>query len=114
MKLEKIKELIVKASFMEDTELVLEHKRTSQFSNSLFNFILDKDKKRNIMPSDIQSAFNLEIESLIYENELEDRLEKGKKSREYSVELKYKNDDLKAEIEKLKQKIEDLEEELNN
>lgn len=121
MKLEEIKELIVKASSMENTELVFEFKRTSQFSNSLFNFILDKDKKRNIMPSDIQSAFNFEIKSLIYENELKDRLKKGKESYEYSIELEYKNDDLKEEIQKLKEErkqtldltLKDFEDELN-
>lgn len=111
MKLEEIKELIVKASSMENTELVHEFKRASQFSNSLFNFLLDKDKKRNIMPSDIQSAFNFEIKSLIYESELEDRLEKGKESHEYSIELEYKNDDLNAEIVVLKREIQKLKEE---
>lgn len=108
MKIEEIKKEIVKASSMEITELVLEFKRVTQFSNSLFNYLLDKDKKRNIVPSDIQSAFNFEIKSLIYENELEDRLEKGKKSYEYSVELEYKNDDLNTEIGKLRQKIADM------
>lgn len=108
MKLEEIKELIVKATYMGDNELVVEFKNASQFSNSLFNFLLDEDKKRNIMPSDIQSAFNFEIKSLIYESELKDRLEKGKKSHEYSIELEYKNDDLNAEIKELRQKIADM------
>ena len=121
MKIEEIKELIVKASSMGNNELVLEFKKASQFSNSLFNFLLDKDKKRNIMPSDIQSAFNFEIKSLIYESELEDRLKKGKEVHDYSVELEYKNDDLKEEIQKLKEDrkktldltLKDFEDELN-
>lgn len=108
MKLEEIKELIVKASSMENNELVLEFKKVSQFSNSLFNCLLDKDKKENIMPSDIQTAFSFEIKSLIYESELEDRLKKLKELNEYSIRLEYKNDDLNAEIEKLKQKIADM------
>ena len=103
MKLEEIKQEILKASSMENTKLVHEFKRTSQFSNSLFNFLLDKDKKRSIVPSDIQSAINFEIKSLIYESEIEDRLEKGIKAHDYSVELEYKNDDLKEEIQKLKE-----------
>ena len=108
MKLEDIKKEIVKASSMEITELVLEFKKACQFSNSLFNYLLDKDKKRNIMPSDIQSAFNFEIKSLIYENEIEDRLKKGKESQEYSIELGYKNDGLDAEIKFLRRKIADM------
>lgn len=111
MKLEEIKELIVKASSMENTELVHEFKRASQFSNSLFNFLLDKDKKRNIMPSDIQSAFNFEIKSLIYESELEDRLEKGINAHNYSDELEQKEwkiSSLELEIKELKQKIADM------
>lgn len=105
MKLEEIQELIAKAASMENNELVLEFKRASQFSNSLFNYLLDKDKKSDIMPSDIQSAFNFEIKSLIYENELKDRLVKGKEWNEYSIRLEYKNDDLNAEIKELRQKI---------
>lgn len=103
MKLEEIKQEILKASSMEITELVLNFKKASQFSNSSLYFILDKDKKRNIMLSDIQSALNFEIKSLIYESEIEDRLEKGIKAHNYSVELEYKNDDLKEEIQKLKE-----------
>lgn len=108
MKIEEIKKEIVKASSMEITELVLEFKRVTQFSNSLFNYLLDKDKKRNIVPSDIQSAFNFEIKALIYENEIEDRLKKGKELHEYSIELEYKNDGLNAEINLLRRKIADM------
>ena len=70
----------------------------------------------------INSNFNnFEIKSLIYESELEDRLKKGKEVHDYSVELEYKNDDLKEEIQKLKEDrkktldltLKDFEDELN-
>lgn len=110
MKIEEIKELIVKASSMENNELVFEFKKVSQLSNGIFNMILDNDKKSETTASDLQTAFDLEIKSLIYENELEDRLEKGKKSREYSIELEYTNDDLNAKIGALNLEIQKLKE----
>lgn len=108
MKIEEIKKEIVKASSMEITELVLEFKKASQFSYGLFNSILDNDEKRETKASDLQSAFNFEIKALIYENEIEDRLKKGKELHEYSIELEYKNDDLNAEINLLRRKIADM------
>ena len=108
MKLEEIKKEIVKASSMEISELVLEFKKASQFSNGLFNRILDNDEKSEITASDLQAAFNFEIKSLIYENELEDRLEKSKKTIEFYIELEKKNENLNAEIKLLRQKIADM------
>lgn len=112
MKLEEIKKLIVKAASMENAELVCFFQSESRYAHMFFNSIVDTKDERKA--STIRMMVDAEIRSLIYQNELEDRLEKGKKSQEYSIELEYKNDDLKAEIEKLNQKIEDLEEELNN
>ena len=106
MKLEEIKEKIIKASYMGINELVCNFQSESRYANMLFNSIVDtKDERKAGV---IIMMIDAEIRSLIYENELKDRLEKGEKAHEYSVELEYKNDDLNVEIKELRQKIEEM------
>lgn len=106
MKLEEIKEEIVKASSMGNTELVRNFQQKSQFANMIFNSIVDTKDERKA--STIDMMIEATIKSYIYENEIKDRLTKGGEWREYSSRLEYKNDDLNTEIGKLKQKIADM------
>lgn len=106
MKLEEIKELIVKASSMGNNELVCNFQSESRYANMFFNSIVDTKDERKA--STIRMMVDAEIRSLIYENELKNRLEELKRVNEYSREVAYKNDDLNAEIEELRQKIADM------